>query len=52
MDKRKGLKSKEVIEEKDEEEIMNIENLIADKCLEANRKNVLDNFRGMERMET
>ena len=51
MDKRKDLKSKEVIEEKDEEEIVNIENLIADKCLEANRKNVLDNFRGMERMD-
>ena len=49
MDKRKNLKNKVVVDENDEEEILNIEEMIADKCLEANRKNVVDNFKGMER---
>jgi hypothetical protein len=48
MDKTKHLKSKELVDENDEEEILKLENLIADKCLEANRKTVIDNFKGME----
>jgi hypothetical protein len=38
-----------VVDESDEEEILNIECFIADKCMEANRKNVIDNFKQMER---
>ena len=49
MDRRTNLKNKVVVDENDEEEILNIEKMIADKCLEANRKNVVDNFKGMER---
>ena len=48
MKKRSLLKSKENLEEADEEEISRLESLIADKCQEENRKKVMDNFGQMD----
>ena len=48
MDKRKLLKAKVDITDDDEEEIVNLEKEIADKCQEENRKMVVDNFKELE----
>ena len=44
MDKRSKLKKKELLDEKEEEEIVSPEKLIAEKCEETNRKIVMENF--------
>ena len=47
MDKRKVLKTKKDLDEKDEEEIIELEARIAEKCEEVNRKKVMDNFKNI-----
>ena len=44
MNKRSKLKKKEVIEEDDEQEIFNLEGLIAQMCEDKNRQKVMKNF--------
>ena len=45
MDKRKAIKKKLHLDEKDEEDLNELEGLIAMKCAEANRIKVIDNFK-------
>ena len=44
MNRRRSLKKKQVLEENEEQEITDIESLISEKCQEANRKKVMENF--------
>ena len=48
MDKRSQLKKKIDLTENEEEEILSLEKLIADKCEEKNRRQVVDNFGEMD----
>ena len=48
MNKRSKLKKKELLEGEEEEEIIHLEKLIADKCEEKNRKIVMENFGEMD----
>ena len=47
IERRRKLKSKQVLSEKDEEEVEDIEEKIAEKCQEENRQKVMDNFSEM-----
>ena len=44
MDRRSKLKKKENLKEDDEQEILDIEIKIAEKCQDGNRKKVIENF--------
>lgn len=48
MDRRAVLKKKQNLEEKDEEEILKLEELIAEECQEENRKKVIENLSGLD----
>ena len=48
LDKRKKIKNKTDLNEKDEEEIVKIEEKIAEMCQEGNRKKVMENFSDMD----
>ena len=48
MDKRSQLKKKIDLTENEEEEMLSLEKLIADKCEEKNRRQVVDNFGEMD----
>ena len=45
LDRRSTLKKKENKDEKDDDEILNLEALIAEECQDENKKKVVDNFR-------
>ena len=45
IEKRRTLKKKDILEDQEEEELMNIEMNIASICEESNRKKVNDNFK-------
>ena len=45
MEKRKKLKKKQNPDDGDEEEIFQIEDMIADECENVNRKKVIDTFK-------
>ena len=45
MERRRKLKKKETLNEKEDDELNKIEESIAEKCEEANRKRVNDNFK-------
>ena len=47
MERRKTLKKKDVLDDNEEEELMNIERDIASLCEESNRKRVTDNFKSI-----
>ena len=44
IEKRKVLKKKDILTEADEEEIVRLEALVAEKCQDTNRQKVVDNF--------
>ena len=44
LDRRKKLKSKAVVSERDEDEIEVLEEKIAEKCQEENKRKVMENF--------
>ena len=48
LERRRKLKSKQVVSERDEEEIELIEEKIAEKCQEGNRRKVMENFGEMD----
>ena len=48
LSKRSHLKKKDELNEKEEEEIVTLERLIAEQCEEENRKKVVDNFKDLD----
>ena len=51
LERRRKLKSKQVVCEKDHEEIEEIEEKIAEKCQEENKRKVMDNFSEMDGLD-
>ena len=45
MEKRRHLKNKQDLKEEEEEELINLEMMIAEACEEANRSEVIENFK-------
>ena len=48
MEKRRGLRRKELLNEEEEEELNKLEEDIANKCEEINKKKVVDNFKELD----
>ena len=48
MEKRRNLKRKDILDEKEEEELKQLEETIANKCEEVNKKRVVDNFKELD----